>query len=120
MTNQIYFNSRDQLLRLDIAQTVYFEADGNITHIITANKMRGTVGMNLGKMEEYLAAQFECTRSPFIRIGKKYIINMDFIYLIHVAHQRLLLSDCHSFAFQLEVSKEALRKVKELLVESKR
>ena len=29
LTNLIFFNSRDELLRIDISKIVYFEADGN-------------------------------------------------------------------------------------------
>ena len=30
-TNFLFFNSRDELLRLDISKIVYFESDGNYT-----------------------------------------------------------------------------------------
>ena len=33
-TNFLFFNSRDELLRLDISKIVYFESDGNYTNII--------------------------------------------------------------------------------------
>lgn len=55
-TNLIFFNSRDQLLRIDIEKIVYFEADGNYTDIIMVNKLRAAVCMNLGDMEKALAA----------------------------------------------------------------
>ena len=119
--NLVYFNSRDQLLRIDMQRIVYFEADGNLTNIFTTNKMKSTVNMNLGKMEEFLSAQYgKKAMSIFMRLGKKFIINMDYIYLINVAKQRLVLSDYQNFAFQLPISKEALKKVKELVIESKR
>ena len=37
-TNFLFFNSRDELLRLDISKIVYFESDGNYTNIILTNK----------------------------------------------------------------------------------
>ena len=48
----LYLNSRDYLLRLDINHIVYFEADGNYTNIISANKVKHTIGMTLAKMQE--------------------------------------------------------------------
>lgn len=36
----IYFNSRDELIRLSINSIVYFESDGNYTNVITINKLR--------------------------------------------------------------------------------
>ncbi len=116
----IFFNSRDQLLRIGIDDIVYFEADGNLTYIITANKLRGVVNMNLGKMEQFLAAHFGKGASSFMRIGKKFIINMQHIYLINVPKQKLVLSDYRTFALQLSVSKEALKKVKELVLINKK
>ena len=118
-SNFIIFNSRDQLLRLDLMEIVYFEGDGNLTYIVTPNKIKGTVSMNLSKMEEFLALQYGKEASNFFRLGKRFIINTRFVYSIQVAKQKLILSDYHNFAFQLPVSKEALRKMKELLLTKK-
>lgn len=112
----IFFNSRDQLLRLDTQKIVYFEADGNLTYIVLANKLKATVSMNLSKMEEFLAFQYKDKARVFMRIGKRFIINMNYIYSIQVAKQKLILSDYNNFTFQLPVSKDALRKMKELLL----
>lgn len=58
MTQQIvYFNSRDKLIRLDIQKIVYFEGDGNYTYIVTANKQKVCVTMNLSHTEDALATQ---------------------------------------------------------------
>ncbi len=112
----LFFNSRDQLLRLDTQKIVYFEADGNLTYIVLANKLKATVSMNLSKMEEFLALQYKDKARLFMRIGKRFIINMNYIYSIQVARQKLILSDYNNFTFQLPVSKDALRKMKELLL----
>lgn len=115
----IFFNSRDQLLRIDLQEIVYFEGDGNLTYIITPNKIKGTVSMNLSKMEDFLAMQYGKKASIFFRLGKRFIINTKYIYSINVSKQKLILSNYHTFTFQLPVSKEALRKMKELLLTKK-
>ena len=119
LVDYIFFNSRDQLLRICLSDIIYFEADGNLTYIFTANKMKGTVNMNLGKMESLLNTQYGKKAGFFMRVGKKFIINMNYIYLINVAKQKLVLSDYHTFAFQMPLSKDALKKVKELLIMEK-
>lgn len=48
----VYFNSRDELVRMSIPDIVYFEADGNYTKVVTANKLVSTINMNLGEMEK--------------------------------------------------------------------
>lgn len=122
MTNKkyLFFNSRDELLRIDISKIVYFEADGNYTNIMTVNKLKGTVCMNLGEMERNLAEQLGEGASIFMRIGKRFIINMNYIYQIHVLKQHLILSDYDHFAFQITISKEALKKMKDLVLLNRR
>lgn len=118
-TNLIFFNSRDELLRIDISKIVYFEADGNYTDIIMVNKLRAAVCMNLGEMERALEDQIGDEAKRFMRIGKRFIINMRYVYQINVLKQQLILSDYDHFAFQVNISKEALRKMKDLMLITK-
>ena len=115
----VFFNSRDELLRIDISKIVYFEADGNYTDIIMVNKLRATVCMNLAEMERSLATQIGDEAKRFMRIGKRFIINMRYVYQINVLKQQLVLSDYDHFAFQVNISKDALRKMKDLMLITK-
>ena len=120
MTQQrIYFNSRDKLIRLDVEKIVYFEGDGNYTYIVTANKQKVCVTLNLAHTEEALASQLGDNAKQFMRIGKRFIVNMNYIYQIDIQRQMLMLSDCDHFVFQMPVSKEALKAVKELVIRTK-
>ena len=119
MQQRIYFNSRDKLIRLDIQKIVYFEGDGNYTYIVTANKQKVCVTMNLAHTEEALASQLGDSAKRFMRIGKRFIINMSYIYQVDIQKQVLMLSDYEHFLFQLPVSKEALKSVKELVIRAK-
>jgi DNA-binding LytR/AlgR family response regulator len=112
----VFFNSRDELQRIEVSKIVYFEADGNYTDIVMVNKLRASVCMNLGEMERTLAAQTGEEGSHFMRIGKRFIINMDYVYSINVLKQQLILSDYDHFAFQVSISKDALRRMKELML----
>lgn len=55
----------------------------------------------------------------FMRIGKRFIVNMNYIYQVDIQKQTLMLSDCEHFLFQMPVSKEALKTVKELVIRTK-
>lgn len=114
----ILFNSRDELSRIDVDRIVYFEGEGNYTHIVMANKLKAVIGMNLSQMEKTLAERLGQRATVFMRIGKRFIVNMEFVFQVSVTKQRLVLSDQQGFAFQLPVSKEALKKVKELMLRS--
>lgn len=115
----VFYNSRDELLRIDISKIVYFEADGNYTNIVMVNKLHATVCMNLGEMERALADQIGEDAKIFMRIGKRFIINMRYVYSINVLKQQLVLSDYDHFAFQVSISKDALKKMKELMLMTK-
>ena len=115
----LYLNSRDELLRIDINKIVFFEADGNYTNIILVNQLKGVVCMNLARMQQVLSEKLKEQASIFARVGKKYIINLSYVYQINVLRQRLVLSDGEHFTFSLEVSKEALKHLKDLYVSSK-
>ena len=120
MTQQrIYFNSRDKLIRLDILKIVYFEGDGNYTYIVTANKQKVCITLNLAHTEEALASQLGDNAKQFMRIGKRFIVNMNYIYQVDILKQTLMLSDCERFLFQMPVSKEALKTVKDLVIQAK-
>ena len=92
-TNYLFLNSRDELLRIDISKIVYFEADGNYTSIILTNKLRPTIGINLAQTEKLLNERLRERSRIFARIGKRYIINLNYVYQINVLKQRLVLSD---------------------------
>ena len=120
-TDKVYFffNSRDELQRIDVSKIVYFEADGNYTDIVMVNKLRASICMNLGEMEKAIAAQIGDEAKMFMRIGKRFIINMRYVYSINVLKQQLVLSDYDHFAFQVSISKDALKKMKELMLVAK-
>ena len=113
-TVYLYLNSRDELLRIDISKIVYFEADGNYTNSVLANQLRGVVCMNLARMQEMLSERLKEQASIFARVGKRHIINHTYVYQVNVLRQKLVLSDGERFAFSLDISKEALKKLKEL------
>ena len=55
--SKLYFNTRDELNRIDVSKIVYFEADGNYTTVVMVNKLRAAICMNLGEMEKALTEQ---------------------------------------------------------------
>lgn len=112
----LYFNSRDEFFRVDVSKIIYFEGDGNYTNFILNNNQRGTVLMNLSQMQTVLSDSLKEDASIFARIGKRFIINLNYVYHIEVLKQRLTLSDGEAFSYQLTISKEALKKLKEMYI----
>lgn len=117
MTNRyLYINSRNELLRLDCSKIVYMEGDGNYTHIVLINKQKVSVCMNLSHMQQFVSETLREQASIFARIGKRFIVNLNFIYKVQPLLQSLVVTDGVNFTFKLGVSKEALKQLKDLLI----
>lgn len=115
-TRYLYLNSRDEFFRVDVNKIVYFESDGNYTNIMLTNKMKATVCMNLAQMQSILSDSLKEAAGIFARIGKRHIINLNYVYQIAILRQRLVLSDGEKFEYQVNVSKDALKKLRDIYV----
>ncbi len=115
-TKYLYLNSRDEFFRVDISKIVFFESDGNYTNIILNNKMKGTVCMNLAQMQSILSDNLKDAACVFARVGKRHIINLTFVYHIAIQRQRLTLSNGENFEYQINISKDALKKLRDIYV----
>lgn len=120
MNEYLYLNSRDELYKIDITRIVFFEADGNYTSFTLCNGQKGSVCMNLAQMQKLIAENLSDSAATFARIGKRHIINMNYVFHISLLKQRLTLSDGASFAYDLDISKEALKKLKDIYTTSVR
>ena len=116
----LLFNTRDELTRVDLSYVVYFEADGNYTHIIFSNGCKVMLLVSLANIEHLIDDVLKGQVQPFIRIGKSYIVNSRFIFQINLLKQKLFLTNFLSpQIFTLSVSKEALKNLKELYTKRK-
>lgn len=111
----LLFNTRDELIRVSLRHVVYFEADGNYTHIFFANAQKATILYSLTRLETLLDEKLQGKKQPFIRIGKKYIINSTCVFQINIQKHKLLLTNFDtSNVFTLSISKDALKSLKEI------
>lgn len=118
MKKYLLLNSRDELFRMEISTIVYFEAEGNYTNFVLSDKVKGSVCMNLSEMQKILSDSLKESANIFARVGKRHIINLTYVYQISVLRQKLVLSDGKIFAYVLNISKEALKTLKEMYVKS--
>lgn len=114
----LYLNSRDEFFRVDITKIVYFESDGNYTNIFLTNKMKATVCINLVQMQSILSRSLREAAGIFARIGKRHIVNLTYVYQIAILRQRLILSNGGNFEYQIAISKDALKKLRDMYVSS--
>jgi len=113
----IYFNSRDTFFRIALPQIAYFSSDRNYTLLQLTNGQKLCFTFSLQKMEQYLAEKLNEDAKIFARIGKSYIINLNYIHQIDMVKQKLQLFDpVTSKSFELDVSKEALRNLRKIFI----
>lgn len=112
----LFLNSRDELYRIDINTIAYFEAEGNYTTFVLANGQKGVTGMNLMQMQTRLSDSLGERAALFARIGKRHIVNLSYVFSIKPLKGQLTLSNGTSFAFTLSVSKEALKSLKDMMI----
>lgn len=111
----LYFNTRDELIKVKLDRVAFFEADANYCHVYFANGVKATLLTSLVNIENLIAERFKDSLAMFIRIGKKYIVNRQMIFQINIPKQKLLLTDFTSVKlFELAVSKDALKNLKKL------
>ncbi|MDE6753233.1 MAG: LytTR family transcriptional regulator [Muribaculaceae bacterium] len=111
----LFFNTRDELIKVKLDKVAYFEADANYCHLYFINGAKATLLTSLVNIEKLISDEFKEDAQYFIRIGKKHIINSRFIFQINIQRQRLSLTDFNSpIVFDLSISKEALKNLKQL------
>lgn len=118
MADYLHFNSRDEFHRIDISKIVYFQSDGNYTNIMLTNKVKVVIGISLTKLEQYLSDTLKEKASCFVRVGKCFIININYILSINALGQNMILTDYSQFSYKVSISKDALKKLKDVMVTS--
>lgn len=112
----LYFNTRDEVIRVDLRRVAYFKADRNYTDVFFLNGHHVMLPTNLMAIEKMLDGDRMKGRTvPFVRLGRSLIVNIPMIVHINVLRQELVLSDLVARdVIKVDVPKEALKKLKEL------
>lgn len=108
----IVISKGTELLRVPQDCLMYVSSDGNYSNVVTQDGHTYLLCLQLGQIEDLIGDQLGDDGGNFLRIGRRLIINTDFIYLIDVTKQLLILSDCKGSRHELTASYEALSKLK--------
>lgn len=111
----LYFNTRDEMIKVRLEKVAYFEADSNYCHVFFVNGAKATLLTSLANIEALLSERFRFDKPMFLRIGKRYIVNTLYIFQINVPRQKLILTDYSTpRVFEIAISKDALKNLKQL------
>lgn len=112
VVKHIVISKGTELLRVPADRLMYISSDGNYSNVFTRDGRSRLVCMQLGQIEDLIGDQLGDSGGSFLRLGRSLIINVDFIYLIDVGRQQLVLSDCSGSWHELTASREVLVKLK--------
>lgn len=113
----LFFNTRDELVRVRLEKVAYFEADSNYCHLVLINGAKATILTSLVNIEKLLSERFKEEAATFVRIGKKFIVNVRYLFQINVLKQKLILTDFTTpGTLELTISKDALKNLKKLYI----
>lgn len=113
----IIFNTRDELIKIDIDKMIYAMAEDNYVHLFFRNGQRVMVCMTLLSLEQLIMSVIaKDKKGVYTRIGRRFIVNNNYIMQINTLKQQLVLSDLDVVEpITLTVSKEALKVLKQTI-----
>ena len=112
MGKLIVISKGTELLRIPSDRLVYISAEGNYSTADSQVNRARLVSLQLGQIEDLIGDQLGEEGTNFIRLGRGLIINLDFLHMIDVSKQQLILSDCNGCYHELTASREVLVKLK--------
>lgn len=118
----IIFNTRDEIIKVDIDKMIYAMAEDNYISMFFRNGQRIVVCMTLQSLEQLILSVITKDKTGvYTRIGRRYIVNNHYITQINTLKQQLILSDLNVIKpIVLKVSKDALKALKQALTETKK
>lgn len=105
-----YFNTRDELTRVNLHDIMYIKSNGNYPLLYLCNGRTTSLLVSLNSIGQMLS---DIPGSNFLRVGRSFIINANYLSHINIPKCSITLSsnemrDC----IILTTSREAIRKLK--------
>jgi DNA-binding LytR/AlgR family response regulator len=89
---RVLFNSRDELISIDLEKVALVKANGNYSTLYYISQREVMLSFGITKVFE-LIQNAHLTESQFVKIGRSLIINQTFLERIDVLRQQLILTD---------------------------
>ena len=116
MSTFFVISNSNELVRVTPDRIVYITSDGNYSSLVLTGNIERVFSINLGAIQKLLETQLKEESQQFIRIGKSLIINCNYIYLINMGKQQLILSDRQfQQSYELTASRDALKQLKAVI-----
>ncbi len=102
-----------ELVRVQTEDIVFVQADGNYSDLYLYHGKPHKMTFKLHFFDDVFQ---KLKNNTFVRVGKSLIVNKNYIYIINLPSQELVLSGNRlEGEFKLKASKEALKELKALM-----
>ena len=112
MAKRIIISKGTELVRVPADCLMYVSSDGNYSNLVTSDGRSRIVTFQLGQIEDVINDQLGDDGMIFLRLGRSHIINSEYIYLVDVAKQLLILSDFNGSFHEVSASNAVLPTLK--------
>ena len=114
MKDILIHNGGTELLKVRSSDIIYIEAEGNYCCMYLAGGYKQQLWFNRQKFIAIINEQMRAEKPIFISVGRSFIVNLSYIYLINPVQGDLILYDSRS-QIKLHASQEALNRLKEII-----
>lgn len=99
-----------ELVRVQTDDIVFVHADGNYSDVLLYNGKKHTMTFQLHFFDETFQ---RLKNNFFVRVGRSLIVNKNYIYLINLTEQKMILTGGKlDGEYEVKASKDALRELK--------
>ena len=120
MKEKLLIHTANEAYSLDPNQIICIEADGNYSNLHLSNGNEYLLSFQLGLVESIIKEQLSYSNHSFVRVGKSLIINMDELICVNITKQTLEMNQPSGEKMLFSASREALKKLINLLIENKK
>jgi len=120
MKEKLLIHTVNEAYSFNPDQIICIEADGNYCNLHLSNGNEYLLSFQLGQVESIIKEQLSYSNHSFVRVGKSLIINMDELICVNITRQTLEMNQPSGERILFNASREALKKLMNLLVENKK
>lgn len=120
MKEKLLIHTVNEAYSFNPEQIICVEADGNYCNLHLSNGNEYLLSFQLGQVESIIKEQLSYSNHSFVRVGKSLIINMDELICVNITRQTLEMNQPSGERMLFNASREALKKLMNLLVENKK
>lgn len=110
MNNRIVLSLHNEMYIIDCERVLYMQADDHYTHIVYLSGAKFLVPFGLSELEKRIDSVMPDNKF-LVRLGRKYIINMNHVFHVNTMKQIVLLTDSNGNNFSVSLPKPILRNI---------